>query len=596
MTTKNDRPEETTPSVITMGSQPTGSDQNMRRQAEDVFRERSANSTTDQDMLSLEKTRHMLYELQVHQIELEMQNEELRRTHAELDLIWKRYFDLYDLAPTGYCTLSEKGLFLEVNLTAATMLGLSRKQLVRRPITRFIVRDDQDLYYLHRKKLFETGELQTVDLRMVKKDGTPFWTTLVATIAHDVDGAPVCRIVMSDITELKKAQEERNKHKLEMLSKKAERMQSIGRLAGGVAHDFNNMLGVILGYTEMALAELRPGEPLYVDLKEIDMAAQRCANLTQQLLAFAGRQIVAPKVIDLNKVVAERYTQLQQRVDENIQLSWLPATDLWPVKMDPAQIDQMMTNLCENAGEAIIGQGLVTIKTENTTLDQTDCARQPWLIPGEYVQLTISDNGCGMQKEVIDNLFEPFFTTKDIYKSPGLGLATVYGAVKQNGGFIEVSSEPEKGTTFTIYLPRYVGVDRKEQIKDDMHQAMPGQQTILVVEDEPIVLELVTKLLEMKGYTVIATNNPLDAINIARNSADKINLLLTDVLMPEMNGDELAKKLLTDYPSLKCLFMSGYTADIVTHSGLLDEEIHFIQKPFSIDTMIAKVQTVIKGS
>jgi PAS domain S-box-containing protein len=594
MTTKNDRPEETTPSVITTGSHPTASDQSLRRQAEDVFRKRLANST-DQDVLSLEKNRHMLYELQVHQIELEMQNEELRHTHVELDVIWKRYYDLYDLAPTGYCTLSEKGLFLEVNLTAATMLGTSRKELVRCPITRFIARDDQDMYYLHRRNLFETGELQTVDLRMVKKDGTPFWTTLVATIAQDVDGAPLCRVVMSDITELKKAQEEKIQHNLEMMNKKAERMQSIGRLAGGVAHDFNNMLGVILGYTEMALSELSPVQPLYADLKEIANAAQRCANLTQQLLAFASRQMVAPKVIDLNQVVTEMYPQMRQKIGENIEFSWLPGADLWLVNMDPAQICQMLTNLCENARDALGAQGLVTIETENTTLDESHCARQPWLLPGDYVQLTISDNGCGMQKEVIDNLFEPFFTTKEIYKSPGLGLATVYGAVKQNGGFIDVTSELEQGTTFTIYLPRYVGVNRKEQFKNLVQQDMPGQETILVVEDEPIVLELVTKLLKMKGYIVIATTNPLEAINIVRDCAGKINLLLTDVLMPEMNGDELAQKLLTDFPSLKCLFMSGYTADIVTHTGLLDEEIHFIQKPFAFDSLIAKVHEVIKG-
>ena len=593
MTTKKDRLEDANPPVIDIGSEPIPADQSLRLQAEERYREISDKLAADQDALSLEKNRQLLYDLQVHQIELEMQNEELRRTHVELDLVWTRYFDLYDLAPVGYCTLSEKGLFLEVNLTAATMLGISRKNLVNRPINQFIFRDDQDIYYLHRTQLFKTGEPQTFDLRMVKKDGSSSWTTLVVSIAQDTEGASLCRIVMSDITELRKAREEKIGHKLEMLNKKAERMKSIGRLAGGVAHDFNNMLGIILGYTQMALAEVDPVQPLHADLKEIEKAAERCASLTRQLLAFASRQIVAPKIIDLNQTVEDMCILLRQKIGENVELSWLPGADLWPVKMDPAQLEQMLTKLCENASEAVGDQGLVTIKTENTTLEESHRTRQPWLIPGDYIQLTVSDNGCGMQKEEIDNVFEPFFTTKDISKGQGLGLATVYGAVKQNGGFIDVSSELERGTTFTIYLPRYREVSSKEKIKMAVQPDMPAKETILVVEDEPIVLELVTKLLEMKGYTVIATNNPLEAINLARDCAGNFNLLLTDVLMPEMNGDELAKKLLTDYPSLKCLFMSGYSAEFVTHSGLLNEDIHFIQKPFAVDTLIAKIQEVI---
>ncbi len=585
MTNKNNR----------LNSAPPSGVKSMRQQAEDIFQERVAKSEADQDVLSLEKTRQMLYELQVHQIELEMQNEELRRAHAELDTIWKRYYDLYDLAPTGYCTLSKNGLFLEANLTAAKMLATHRRELVGRPVSQYIFQEDQDIYYLHRKKLFETGDPQTCDLRMVKKDGTFFWATLVATRAENVDGAPVSRIVMSDITELKKSLEEKTKHKLEMKSKKAERMKSIGRLAGGVAHDFNNMLGVILGYTQMALDELSPAQPFYEDLMEIGKAAERCADLTRQLLAFAGKQIVAPKVIDLNETVDEMYTIMRQRIGENNEFIWIPGADLWLVNIDPAQLGQMLKNLCDNARDAVSGAGKIVIKTDNITLDETNYAQQPWLVPGDYVRLVVSDNGCGIEKEAIDNLFEPFFTTKEMIESPGLGLATVYGAVKQNGGFIDVNSELEKGTTFSIYLPRYAGAEQKEPTKEVVQTGMPARESILVVEDEPIVLELVTRILEMKGYTVYATNNAHEAIKIAHDHIGQINLLLTDVLMPEMNGDELAQKILTDDPSLKCLFMSGYTADVVTRSALLDEEIHFIQKPFALDALILKVKEAIKG-
>ena len=596
MTTRNNRPEDAALANTTMSSPLTDSGQVLRRQAEDIFRERTAKSVDGQDVLSLEKTRQMLYELQVHQIELEMQNEELRRTHVELDLISKRYYDLYELAPTGYCTLSEKGLFVETNLTAATLLGIHRKKLINQPISRFISKEDQDIYYLYRKKLFETGEPQTCDLRMVKEDGTTIWTTLVTTVAQDVDGTPVCRLVISDITELKKMQEEKTNHQLEILQKKAERRESIGRLAGGVAHDFNNMLGVILGYTELALDRVNPDQPLYADLSEIRKAAERCAALTQQLLTFAGRQIIAPKTLNLNRTLEEKLKMLRQAIDEKIEIIWLPGLDLWPVKMDQAQMGQILTNLCDNAIDATAGQGTITIETKNLTVEEDYFVEQPWFIPGDYVQLTVNDNGRGMDKKAMDNLFEPFFTSKGKFERAGLGLATVYGAVKQNGGFIDVSSELEQGTTFTIYLPRYVGVKQKAPTEDAVQPTVPGQETILVVEDEPIVLELVTTLLEMKGYAVYAASNAHEAIRLAREHAGNINLLLTDVLMPEMNGDELAKKLLADDPSLKCLFMSGYTADIVTHSGLLDEDIHFIQKPFALDSLIAKVQEAMKSS
>ena len=596
MTTKNNRPEGAAPADTTMSSLLTDSAQVLRRQAEDIFRERTTKSADGQDVLSLEKTRQMLYELQVHQIELEMQNEELRRTHVELDLISKRYYDLYELAPTGYCTLSEKGLFVATNLTAATLLGIHRKKLINQPISRFISKEDQDIYYLYRKKLFETGEPQTCDLRMIKEDGTTIWTTLVTTVAQDVDGTPVCRLAISDITELKKVQEEKTNHQLEILQKKSERRESIGRLAGGVAHDFNNMLGVILGYTELVLNRVNPTQPLYAELSEIRKSAERCADLAQQLLTFAGRQIIAPKTLNLTRTLEENLKRLRQAIDEKIEIIWLPGLDLWPVKMDQTQMGQILTNLCDNAIDATAGQGTITIETKNITVEEDYFVEQPWFIPGDYVQLTVTDNGWGMDKKAMDNLFEPFFTSKGHFKRAGLGLATVYGAVKQNGGFINVSSELEQGTTFTIYLPRYVGVKQKAPAEVVVQPTVPDQETILVVEDEPIVLELVTTLLEMKGYAVYAASNAHEAIQLAREHAGNINLLLTDVLMPEMNGDELAQKLLADDPSLKCLFMSGYTADIVTHSGLLDEDIHFIQKPFALDSLIAKVQEAMKSS
>ncbi|MCP4339143.1 MAG: response regulator [Desulfobulbaceae bacterium] len=595
MTSKDSRSPKIAFSVDVTGSPSTASGQNIRQQAEELLRGKGIDLTdlTDgQGTRSPEEVRQIFHELQVHQIELEMQNEELRRMHAEMDIVQERYFDLYNLAPVGYCTLNKQGGFLEVNLTAATMLGVARGELAGQPISRFILKEDQDIYYLHWQKLFQTGEPQTFELRLVKEGGSIIWTTLAATAAQDADGAPSYRLVISDITARKKAQQE--KALLEIKLKKEQRMKSVGRLAGGVAHDFNNMLGVILGYTDMALSQLKPGQSHYTDFQQIRKAAERSADITRQLLAFASKQIVEPQILDLNQTVEQMCKALRQAIGENIELAWLPGYDLWRINMDPVQVGQILANLCVNARESITDMGKITIKTENTTLADTYCVGQPWLIPGDYVQLTVSDNGCGIDKEMIENLFEPFFTTKEISKGAGLGLATVYGAIKQNKGFINVTSEPEQGTTFTIYLPRYGCAEKKVQAEEAVQKNMSRQKTILLVEDEPIVLEMVTRLLEFMGYHVFATSDAHEAIAMAQEQAGNLDLLLTDVIMPEMNGDVLAQKLLARDPALKCLFMSGYTADVITHRGLLDEDINFIQKPFAIDNLKSKLQEVLK--
>ena len=433
-----------------------------------------------------------------------------------MEIVQERYFDLYNLAPVGYCTVNNQGLFLEVNLTAANMLGVAQGELAGQPISRFILKEDQYIYHLHRQNLFETGESQICELRLVKTGGPPFWTSLAATATQEADGTPSCRILISDITERKKAQEE--KALLEIQLKKEQRMKSVGRLAGGVAHDFNNMLGVILGYTDMALSQLQPGQSHYNDFQQIRKAAERSADIIRQLLAFASKQIVAPQILDLNQTVEEMCKTLRQAIVENIELAWLPG----------------------------------------------------------------------------DNLFEPFFTSKEISKGAGLGLATVYGAIKQNNGFINVTSELEQGTTFTIFLPRYGCAEKKVQAEEAVQKNMFRQKTILLVEDESIVLEMATRLLEIMGYRVFATSDAHKAIALAQEHAGNLDLLLTDVIMPEMNGDVLAQKRLVRNPGLKCLFMSGYTADVITHRGLLDEDINFIHKPFAIDNLKSKLQEVLK--
>jgi PAS domain S-box-containing protein len=887
----------------------------LRERAEEVARVKTGAPPENLKALSQEETWRTFHELQVHQIELEMQNEELRRAQAELEAARERYFDLYDLAPVSYCTISEQGLILESNLTAATLLGMARSALVKAPVSRFILKEDKDIFYLHRKQLFEAGEPQAFELRMMKKDGTTFWAHLAATAAQDGDGAPVCRVIISDITERKLQEDEReltarlialvdtpgdfrecmsamidslqgwsgcdavgirlragddypyyetrgflpefvheenhlcaygpdgkilrdeegnpvlecmcgnilcgrfdpskpfftahgsfwsnsttallastteadrqartrnrcngegyesvaliplrpveevfgllqfNDHrpnrftsdlighfermadslaialsrrkaveslreserrlkeaqkmaqlghwiwdartgnidwsgevfgifgldpneftphidsilalspwpedherdkelyrkamqshekgtfeqrflrpdksigyyhstfqgkyddsgnlisivgtvqditerkraeeekvKLEEQLQQAQKMEAVGQLAGGVAHDFNNNLQVITTYVEMALMDLNTAHPLFAHLTEIRRAAERSADLTRQLLAFARKQVVEPRVLDLNETVEGMLKMLQRLIGEDIKLRFQKEADLRPLMMDPSQIDQILANLCVNARDAIAGVGRITIETGNITFDEEYCAAQAGFVPGEYVRLTVSDSGCGMDKETLGHIFEPFFTTKGVGEGTGLGLATVYGIVKQNNGFLKLYSEPGQGSTFSLFLPCHAGKVEQSLQEVPATPAATKHETILLVEDDLPILEITTAVLKSFGYSVLAANTPGKAIRLAEEYAGEIHLLVTDVIMPKMNGRDLAKYLLSLYPNLKRLFMSGYAADVIVQRGMLDEGVQFIQKPFSMQKLADKVREVL---
>ncbi len=812
----------------------------LQNRAEEIARQKSAGAPDNTRESGPEETLRIHHQLQVHQIELEMQNEELRRTQKVLDTSRARYFDLYNLAPVGYCTISEKGLILEANLTVANLLNVTRAELIKQPITRFILTEDQDLWYLHRKQIFETGEPQTCELRMARKDSPPFWARMEATAAQDENGKTVCRVVISDIskdkqavdalifaraqliailesipavvniidpqtheilfmnkyaidlygldgtgkqcyevfhnyqtpcafcnnlelfkkgesekiqwenyskafdryfmttnrlirwpdrrkvkfilsidiTERKQAEEalrqseedyrqlfevgsdaiflidnetgnilqansaackiygysseelltmkntdlsaepeqtrkisreilpvaeqmvtvplrrhrskngkcfpveitarsflregrpvhiaairdiserkraEEEHEKLQARLNQAQKMESVGRLAGGVAHDFNNMLSVIIGNTELVMDKTAPGDSLHNLLQEILNAAKRSTEITRQLLAFARKQIISPKALDLNETVEGMLKMLRRLIGEDINLTWLPAMNLWPVRMDPSQIDQILANLCVNARDAITGVGNLIIETENVCFDESYCVGQDGFVPGDYVLLAVSDNGCGMDKKTLSNLFEPFFTTKDVDKGTGLGLAMIYGIVQQNKGFINVYSEPEKGTTFKIYLPRYqVAPETIPKKKDPETSNARGSETILLVEDDPAILKITSLMLDRLGYTVLTAISPGDAIRLAGAHAGRIDLLVTDVVMPEMNGRDLAKQLTALYPNLKILFMSGYTANVIAHHGVLDTGVHFVHKPFTIRDIAGKVRQALE--
>ncbi|PIU31999.1 MAG: hybrid sensor histidine kinase/response regulator, partial [Syntrophobacteraceae bacterium CG07_land_8_20_14_0_80_61_8] len=374
----------------------------------------------------------------------------------------------------------------------------------------------------------------------------------------------------------------------------AQKMEAVGLLAGGVAHDFNNKLTVIRGYAELALNKVDPAQSLHADLEKIIKAADRSKEITQQLLAFARKQTILPVVLDLNRTVGNMLNMLRQLIGEDIDLVWLPDVDLGPVKLDPAQIDQILANLCVNARDAIADVGRVTIETGNVVFDETYCAHHPGVAPGEYVLLTVSDDGSGMDQDTLDQLFEPFFTSKGLGKGTGLGLSTVYGIVKQNNGFINVYSELGTGTVFKIYLPRYLGdaVEAGQKRAAELPPSSCGE-TVLLVEDEPSLLTMGQMMLEELGYRVLAAGVPGEAIRLAEQNASEIKLLITDVVMPEMNGRDLAERFHSLCPGIKTLFMSGYTADVIAIRGVLDEDVYFLQKPFTMTDLAIKVRDAL---
>ncbi len=418
-----------------------------------------------------------------------------------------------------------------------------------------------------------------------KKNGELFWENATIAPVRNAENVITHYVaVKEDITERKKLEEQ---------FRQTQKMEAIGQLAGGVAHDFNNMLGVILGHAEMAMVKAAPSDSLRGDLEEIMAAALRSTEITRQLLAFARKQTIMPKVLDLNKTVEGMLKLLRRLIGEDIDLAWVPGADLSPVKIDPSQIDQILANLCVNARDAIAGVGKVTIETQKADFDEKYCAEHEGFSPGKHVMLAVSDNGSGMDKQAQEKIFEPFFTTKGLGKGTGLGLATVYGIVKQNAGFINVYSEPEHGSTFKIYLPQHVV--KLEHIREASPPAPPprGKETILVVEDESTVLEMVKLMLETFGYTVFTSSTPSQAMRIASEKSGEIDMLITDLIMPEMTGLDLRKAITSQFSGIKCLFMSGYAGNGVTHQGMLEEGANFIQKPFSTQHLATKVREVL---
>lgn len=418
---------------------------------------------------------------------------------------------------------------------------------------------------------------------------------LMALLAHKSAKGEVEFIstVSIDITDLKRAEEE--KQKLQTQLQQAMKMEAVGRLAGGVAHDFNNLLTAIIGNVTLALMELSPSDPSAKILIEANRASERAARLTQQLLAFSRRQIIEPKVLDLNDMITGLKSMLSRLIGENIELLTVLGRGLGPVKVDLGQVEQILANLVVNARDAMPDGGKLSIETANADLDDDYCARHPDATPGRFVMVTVSDTGCGMSEEVRAQLFEPFFTTKPKGSGTGLGLATIYGAVRQSGGSIEVHSEEGNGAMFRIYFPRVEGQALRQQLDPETPDLPGGSENVLVVEDEEIVRGVCVKFLERLGYTVMQASNGEEAIEMAKDHGGRIDLLVTDVVMPGMNGRELADLLVTFHPETKVIFTSGYTEDAIVNHGVLNEEVAFVRKPYTLSKLARVARGVLEN-
>ncbi len=499
-----------------------------------------------------------------------------------------RYVELFEHAVDGILVGTPEGRISDANSSVLRMLGMDKATLCGRHISTLFEASELQDVPLQFAKLAQ-GVTVVLERRYIRPDGQVLYLEMHSKQMPDGGYHSIIR----DVTDRKHDESERERLQAQLMQ--ARKIESVGRLAGGVAHDFNNMLGVIMGYADLALSKLEPAHVLRGDLQEIMNAARRSAEMTSQLLAFARKQPILPQVLDLNKTVNGILNMLRRLIGEHIDLVWNPVADVWPVRMDRSQVEQVLTNLCLNARDAISGTGRILIETEMATLDQADCAGLAGLEPGSYVMLTVKDNGSGMDKELLNSVFEPFFTTKDTGKGTGLGLATVYGIVKQNHGYIHVSSTPGAGTSFNIYLPRCedAQVDEVPDPHDSVSGSPAGEFTILIAEDEPRILKLSETGLSGLGYHVLAAACPEAAIELAKSHAGRIDLLVSDVVMPGMNGKQLAKRVASYCPEIKVLYMSGYTASVIAHHGVLAPGLHYIQKPFTISCLALKVRETL---
>jgi PAS domain S-box-containing protein len=510
-------------------------------------------------------------------------NAALRSAQEGLRRSESNFRSLVTNAPCGICRCDSTGILLDVNPGLVTILGYaSSSELLGRNLANLYA-DSQQWFIL--TDYFRSLQLfHGLVVEWMRKDGSSVMVRLSGRALSGERNAIFFELFTEDVTE---------RHALEQQLRQAQKMEAVGRLAGGIAHDFNNLLMVISGYCEFLLERIGSEPALRAPVQEIANAGERATSLTRQLLAFSRKQLLAPKVVDLNAIITENLKMLTRIIGEDIDLV-MDRGEIGPVKADPGQIEQVIMNLAVNARDAMPHGGKLTIETANVTLDQEYARLHAPVVPGEYVMLAIRDTGMGMDAETQSHIFEPFFTTKGL-KGTGLGLSTVYGIIQQSGGYIWVYSEPGKGTSFKIYLPRVSASGKAIAAEPAVADVKPEQavETILLVEDESKLRRLTRQYLETQGYTVLEAADGAAAIEVSNARPGPIHLLLTDVIMPGMNGRELAYRISSLRPETKVLYMSGYTEKAVGHNAMLDAGITLLQKPFTLPALKTKVREVL---
>jgi PAS domain S-box-containing protein len=493
--------------------------------------------------------------------------------------------DIVESSEDAIIASSLEGVITSWNAGAERLYGYRAGEVIGKSATFLFPSDCPDELRSIMNQVGQGQHVAPFETIRLHKDGRRLDVSVSVSPIRDAAGQTVgASVIARDI---------RDRKRLEQQFLQAQKMEAVGRLAGGVAHDFNNLLTVILGYSELLLDHVRPSDPHFDILREVQRAGERAAELTRQLLAFSRKQVLQPRVIDLNRVVTEVDRILRRLIGEDIDLASSLGTSLYPVRVDPGQIEQVLMNLAVNARDAMPHGGKLMIETANIELDETYTRDRPEVRPGPYVMLAVSDTGSGMDAETKARLFEPFFSTKGPGKGTGLGLATVYGIVKQSGGFIYVYSEPGHGTVFKIYLPRVE--ERVDSLvrRAASTEAPGGTETVLLAEDQEGVRTLARQVLESRGYRVLEARSGQEALELGRKYADSLALLVTDVIMPRMSGRQLADQLTALCTQLRVLYLSGYTDDAIVHHGVLDPSMAFLQKPFTPGALARKVREVL---
>lgn len=545
----------------------------------------ASESAHEEEILKLYNQR-LVRKLEQKMLELEKEVQDRQKAEQILKQSESRYRSLFNSIRDAIVVVDTKRAVIDCNPAFVDLFGYSLEDIIGKETFMFFANDEafRQVENEFKKHIADYRFLYRVNFK--KKDGAIFPGEVnIFYLMAEKDILKGFIGIIRDITERMHA--EKTEKDLESRLHQSQKMEAIGRLAGGVAHDFNNMLSIIIGYADMALTRLNLLDPLYNDILQIINAGERSADLTRQLLAFSRKQPILPVATSLNSLIENRLKMLGRLIGEDINVKFFPGAGLWNIKIDTSQMDQILVNLTVNARDAISGGGSITIETTNIAHDAEDSI----IAQGEYVMISVADTGKGMDAETIEHIFEPFFTTKENLGT-GLGLATVYGIVKQNEGFVNVYSEPGIGTTFKVYIPRFYG-EATEKIEKEQTSNLNGKETILVVEDEEIVLTMAKKILSVYGYKVLEAKTPGDACLIAETHNGRIDLFLSDMVMPGMTGVDLQKKIHKIIPDLKTIFMSGYTPQFIAQKGIIEENFNFIQKPFSVVTLAQKVREVL---